>query len=295
VAERTDVSHLPAVELINGILLGGLYATVALGLTLVFGVMRLVNLAHGEMLVGAAYLSYFFSSQLGLDPLVSLALVAPAVALVAYPVQRVLLNPLVSYGLEPPLVATFGLSIVAQTVFVLTFTSDAHSLNASYAVTGIRVLGEQVPQVYVIALGVGVALVVLLHFGLTRLRFGKALRAAAEDPEAAATMGIDVRHVYAATFAIAAALAAVGGVFIGVAFSITPTTGLDWLLRAFTVIVLGGMGSVGGTLAGGVVVGVAEQLGATWFGPQYHDLVVFSLLVIVLVLRPQGLFGKKLA
>jgi branched-chain amino acid transport system permease protein len=281
-------------ELINGVLLGGLYAAVALGLTLVFGVMRLVNLAHGELLVGAAYVSYAITSHTGLDPLLSLTLVVPAVALAAYPIQRLILNPLVAHGLEPPLVATFGLSIVAQTAFVLIFTSDAKSLNASYAVTGVNILGETVPQVYVISLGIGVALVALLHLGLTRLRFGKALRAAAEDAEAAATLGIDVKHVYAATFALAAALAAVGGVLIGVTFSLTPTTGTSWLLRGFTVIVLGGMGSVWGTLAGGVVVGIAEQLGATWFGPQYHDLVVFSLLVIVLVLRPQGLFGRRL-
>ena len=281
-------------ELINGILLGGLYAAVALGLTLVFGVMRLVNLAHGELLVGAAYVSYAITSHTSLDPLLSLTLVVPAVALAAYPIQRLILNPLVTHGLEPPLVATFGLSIVAQTAFVLIFTSDAKSLNASYAVTGVNILGETVPQVYVISLGIGVALVALLHLGLTRLRFGKALRAAAEDAEAAATLGIDVKHVYAATFALAAALAAVGGVLIGVTFSLTPTTGTSWLLRGFTVIVLGGMGSVWGTLAGGVVVGIAEQLGATWFGPQYHDLVVFSLLVIVLVLRPQGLFGRRL-
>jgi branched-chain amino acid transport system permease protein len=281
-------------ELIDGILLGGLYCSVALGLTLVFGVMRLVNLAHGEMLVGAAYLSFVFTSHTGLDPLVSLVLVVPAVMLLAYPVQRLVLNPLVPHGLEPPLVATFGLSIVAQTVFVLVFTSNAKSLNASYAVSGLDVLGRSVPQIHVIALGIGVVLVGILHLALAKLRFGKALRAAAEDAEAASTMGIDVRHVYAVTFAIAAALAAVGGVLIGVAFSITPTTSLSWLLPAFTVIVLGGMGSIWGTLAGGITVGIAEQYGATWFGPQYHDLVVFSLLVVVLVLRPQGLFGKRL-
>jgi branched-chain amino acid transport system permease protein len=168
--------------LLNGVLLGGLYASVALGLTLVFGVMRLVNLAHGELLVGAAYLGLVFTEHLGLDPLVSLVLVVPAVMLVAYPVQRLLLNPLVAHGLEPPLVATFGLSVLAQTVFVLVFTSDAQSLSSSYAVTGIHLLGETVPEVYVIALGIGIGLVALLHLGLTRLRFGKALRAAAEAP-----------------------------------------------------------------------------------------------------------------
>src|SRR5262249_22125160 len=137
-------------ELVNGVLLGGLYASVALGLTLVFGVMRLVNLAHGELLVGAAYASYAVGQHLGLDPLLSLVIVAPAAALVSYPVQRIVLTPLVAHGLEPPLVATFGLSIVAQTAFVLIFTSDAKSLTSPTATTGVHLFGETVPEIYVI-------------------------------------------------------------------------------------------------------------------------------------------------
>jgi branched-chain amino acid transport system permease protein len=279
-------------DLINGIFVGGVYTSVALGLTLVFGVMRLVNLAHGELLVGGGFLAYTVTSQLGIDPLVALLLVAPALMLVAYPVQRFVLNPLMPHGMEAPLVATFGLSIVAQTVLAIVYTSNARSLNASYGETGVAIAGQQVRTVFVIALAAAVALVCTLHLALTRLRIGRALRAAAERPAVAATMGIDVAHVYALTFALAAGLSAVGGVIVGVAFSLTPTTGASWLLRAFTVIVLGGMGSVWGTLAGGIFVGVAQQLGARAFGPQYTDLVVFTLLVVVLVLRPQGLFGK---
>jgi branched-chain amino acid transport system permease protein len=282
-------------ELITALFLGGLYAAVSLGLTLVFGVMRLVNLAHGELLVGAGYLSLFASQHFGVDPLVSLVFVVPTIMLITYPIQRVLLNPLVAHGQEPPLVATFGLSIIAQTLFLLAYTSDDKSLKASYGLTGVNVLGTNVRTILVIGLAVGVVLVLATHFALKYLRFGKALRAASEDPEAATSLGINVKHVYGLTFALGAALAAFGGVLIGVAFSLTPTAGLTWLLRAFTVIVLGGMGSIMGTLAGGISIALAEEYGSLAFGPQYRDLIVFSLLVIVLVIRPQGLLGKRLA
>jgi branched-chain amino acid transport system permease protein len=282
-------------QLITALFLGGLYAAVSLGLTLVFGVMKLVNLAHGELLIGGGFLALFATKHFGLDPLVSLVVVVPAMMVIAYPIQRLLLNPLVAHGQEPPLVATFGLSIIAQTVFLLAWTSDDHSLKASYGLTGVNVLGTNVRTILVIGLVVGVVLVLATHFSLKHLRFGMALRAASEDPEAATSLGIDVKHVYALTFALGAGLAAFGGVLIGVAFSLTPTAGLTWLLRAFTVIVLGGMGSILGTLAGGITIALAEQYGSLAFGPQYRDLIVFSLLVIVLVIRPQGLLGKKLS
>jgi branched-chain amino acid transport system permease protein len=279
-------------HLIDGIFLGGLYTTVALGLTLVFGVMRLVNLAHGELLIGTAYFTYFVSTGLGLDPLLSLLIICPGVFVAGYALQRVLLNPLLTYGMEPPLVATFGISIVTTTALVLAFTANTKSLNASYATSSVEIFGEQIRVVLVIALAAGVALVAGLQLALTKSKIGRALRAASEDAEAASSIGINVNHVYALTFAIAVVLAAVGGTLIALAFSITPNSGLSWLLRAFTVIVLGGMGSIAGTLAGGLVVGIAEEFAAAWFGPQYRDLIVFSLLVIILVLRPRGLFGK---
>lgn len=282
-------------QLITAIALGGLYALVALGLTLVFGVMRLVNLAHGEILLGAAYLSYFCGQHFGLDPLVSLVIVVPVIMVIAYPAQRLLLNPLLAYGEEPPLVGTFGLSLILQTLFVLAYTSDPRSLSAHYGLTGVDVFGVTVRTVLIISCVVGIALVALTHLAIARLRFGKALRASAEDPEAALSLGINVKHVYAVTFATGAGLAAFGGVLIGVAFSMTPTAGLRWLLLAFTVIVLGGMGSIVGTLVGGFAIALAEQYGALAFGPQYRDLIVFSMLVIVLVVRPQGFFGKPLA
>ena len=257
--------------------------------------MRLVNLAHGDIMIGAGYLAVFFGAHLGLDPFVALVLIIPAVLVVSYPVQRGLLNPLLCHGEEPPLVATFGLSLIGDTVFLVGYTSNSQSLNPHYAFTGVHILGTDVRTILIISLVVGVVLVIATHLALTRLRFGKALRAASEDPEAAASMGINVKHVYALTFAVAAALSAFAGVEIGVAFSLTPTAGLTWLLIAFTVIVLGGMGSVIGTLLGGFVVALAQEYGALAFGPQYQDLVVFGLLVVILVVRPQGILGRKLS
>jgi branched-chain amino acid transport system permease protein len=282
-------------QLISAIFLGGLYASISVGLTLVFGVMKLVNLAHGDIVIGAGYLALFLGANLGLDPLVALLLIIPVVMLIAYPLQRGILSPLLAHGQEPPLVATFGISLILETVYLFKYTSNAQSLNPAYGFTGVHIFGTDVRTILIIALAGGVVLVLATHFGLTRLRFGKALRAASEDPEAAMSLGIDVKHVYALTFAIGAALSAFGGVMIGVAFALTPTAGLTWLLYAFTVIVLGGMGSVVGTLAGGMLVALAQEYGSLAFGPQYQDLIVFSMLVIVLVIRPQGLFGRKLA
>jgi branched-chain amino acid transport system permease protein len=255
--------------------------------------MRQVNLAHGELLMGAAYLAYLLSGSSALDPLLSLLIVAPTMFLLAYPIQRGILNRVAIARSEALPVATFGLSLMAQTVFELAFGATPQSLNASYALTSVTILGDKVRTIAVVAFVFGLVLVAVTHLGLTRLRFGKALRAAAEDPIAAATVGIDVRHVYATTFGLAAALSSVGGILIALLFSITPTGGALWLLRGFTVVVLGGMGSVRGSFLGGVVVGVAQEFGAAWAGPQYRDLIVLSLLLLILVVRPQGLLGVK--
>lgn len=282
-------------HLIDGLFLGGLYASTALGLTLVFGVMRIVNLAHGELLIGGCYLAYALSVGLGLDPLVSLLIVAPVMFLLAYFVQLLILSPTMKLGQEAPLVATFGVSLIVQTLFLLVFGVNSKSLNASYTLTGVTILGDKVRTIYVIAFFAGLLLVAGLYLALNRLRFGKALRAAAEDPLAAASLGINVQHIYAVTFGLAAAVSAVGGTMIGLSYGFEPTTGTSWLLRSFTVVVLGGLGSLWGSFVGGILIGILEESVASQVGPQYRDLIVFSFLVLILVLRPQGLFGRKVA
>jgi branched-chain amino acid transport system permease protein len=280
-------------HLIDGLFLGGLYASTALGLTLVFGVMRVVNLAHGELLIGGCYLTYALSVGLGIDPLISLLIVAPTMFLLAYLLQRFILSPTMKLGQEAPLVATFGVSLIFQTLFLLVFGVNSKSLNAAYTLTGINILGDKVRTIYVIAFFAGLLLVAGMYLALNRLRFGKALRAAAEDPLAAASLGINVQHIYAMTFGLAAAVSAVGGTMIGLSYGFEPTTGTSWLLRSFTVVVLGGLGSLWGSFVGGILIGILEETVASQIGPQYRDLIVFSFLVLILVIRPQGLFGRK--
>jgi branched-chain amino acid transport system permease protein len=254
----------------------------------------MVNLAQGEFLIGAAYLTYILGTKTSIDPLLLLIIVAPLLFLLAYAVQWIILNPLMKRGPETLLVATFGIMLVAQTLFSLLFGNDTRALNAPYTLTGIAILGDRVRTVYVIAFFAAVLMVVGTSLALKRLRFGKALRAAAEDPTAA-SVGINVPLVYAVTFGLAAALSAVGGTLIGLSYGFDPTTGSGWLLRSFTVIVLGGMGSLGGAFLGGILIGVLEEVTASMAGAQYRDLIVFAFLVLILIIRPQGLFGKKVS
>ena len=282
-------------HLIDGFFLGGLYVTIAVGLTLVFGVMNMVNLAQGEFLIGAAYLAYSVTTHIHLDPLLSLIIVAPIMFVIGYVVQRVLLTPLIKRGQETLLVATFGLALVAETAFALVYGNNTLALNAPYTLTGITIFGDTVRTIYVIAFVVAVLMVGGMYLVLTRLRFGKSVRAAAEDPAAAASVGINVPLVYGVTFALAAALSAVGGTLIGLSYGFGPTSGTEWLLRSFVVIVLGGMGSLWGALLGGILVGVIEEVSASFIGAQYRDLIVFAFLVLILIIRPQGLFGRKVS
>jgi branched-chain amino acid transport system permease protein len=279
--------------ILNGILLGGLYASVGLGLSLVLGVLRLVNLAHGELVIGGAYLAYVAQSQLGLDPMASLALVVPALALLAYPIQRLVFQPLLARSFESPLVATFGMALIAQGVFAQAFTTSPKALDAAYGNSGVSLLGATVQTIYVIAFGAAITLACATHLLLTRTRFGTAVRAASADPAAAAAMGVNVESVYAKTFAIAAALAAVSGVIIGVAFSMTPAGGSEYLIKGFTVVVLGGVGSPLGTVAAGVIVGLIEGVGGNLAGSEYRDLLVYGVFLALLLVRPTGLFGRR--
>ena len=273
---------------------GGLYATVALGLSLVAGVMRLLNLSQGEFLVGSVYLMVLLGSRLHVDPLAAVLLTLPIVGVVAYGVQRGLLQALMSHGGEAPLVATFGLSIAAQAIFQVGFGPAAVTMASDFGVAGTEVLGHPMRLVSLLAMALGLGLTALTHLLLTRTTYGRALRAAAEDPMAAQSLGVDVRHVFALCFALGAVLTACGAAVVGLGFSVEPTSGLLWLLRAVAVVVIGGMGSVWGTLAAAVLLGLVEEVGARLAGPEFRDVVMFGLLVLILVVRPTGLFGKAL-
>lgn len=279
---------------VYGILLGGLYAATALGLSLVFGTMRLVNLAHGNFLVVGAFLTSLLVTRFipGVDPLLAAIPVAIVMALLAYPLQRFVITPVMSRGEEAPITVTFGVGLALATLLVLVFGSDPVALNPAYA-TATWVLGPLKIRVSLLMASLfAVVVVLLLSFLLKKTPFGRQVRAASIDAEAAGLVGIDVNKTYARVMAISAAVAAFGGVLIALSFGVAPADGNIWLLRAFTVIVIGGLGSLPGTIYGGIIVGLVETVGAVTIGPQYRDVVVFGVLVIILLVRPNGLFTK---
>jgi len=277
-----------ASSLISGVLLGGMLALTALGLSLVLGVMRLVNLAHGELLVIGAYLGLFFLQMGGIDPLLSLPIIAAALALVAYPVQRLLLMPLAAKGAEAPMMTAFGLSIILQNVFIIAFTGDTRSIERDYATSAVSVGPLTIPEIYLIGFVVSVVVIGAVHLLVSRSAFGRDLRAAATDAGAAAAMGVDVRRVYASTFALGAACAGVGGALVGIAFSFTPTSGATYLLTDFAIIVLGGLGNIFGSYLAGALRNPSAadgQFGRLIFGFAVTEaLGIFSLLVALLLL-----------
>lgn len=275
-----------------GILSGGLYALIGLGISLVFGVLGLMNLAHGELVIGGAYLASLLVVGAGWDPLLAFPLAMAGVALIAYPLQRYLLTPLLRGDKSAPLVGTFGLSLLAQALFQGVFGTHPKSLPASYATSGVSILGVRIQTIYLIAFGLTTVLCAATHLILTRTRAGSAVRAASADPATAAVLGINVPQVYALTFAGAAALAAAGGVLTGVAQSFTPTSGLPLLLTGMAVMALAGIGSVGGVFVAGIALGVLQSVSVQLFGGGMRDVVVYLAFFLVLAVRPQGLFRK---
>jgi branched-chain amino acid transport system permease protein len=295
IAASMPSGHELATALVTGVLLGGLYAITALGLSLVFGVMRLINLVHGELLVLGAYLALQLTEHAGMDTLVTIAIVAPALFILAAPLYRVLLEPIVQKGPEPALLTTFGLAVIAQNLYILLWSGDTQSLPGEYTTSSVHVAGLTIPTMYVISFALAVVICGLTHLMLSRTGLGREIRASSEDPAAASALGVDVRRVHTFVYALAAACAAVGGVLVGATFDFTPTTGLTYLLTGFVVVVLGGLGSVKGTLLGAIMLGVVESVGASIFGDGYRDFIGFVAFLIVLSVRPQGLFGRAAA
>jgi branched-chain amino acid transport system permease protein len=286
---------MSAQDIVNGLLQGGVFAIIAIGLSLVFGVLRLVNFAHGALLMAGGYLVYEVQRTIGLDPLVALVIVVPVTFVLAYPVQRHLLTRLMRRSAEVALVATFGIALVIQGILEQAFSANGASLNVSYATSGVHLLGLRATVVDLITFGVAAGLVTALHLALTRSRHGAAVRAAAVDPATASTMGIDVDRVYALTFATAAALASIGGVMIGLGSSLTPDGGVGWLVKGFAVVVLGGIGDVRGTLIAALALGVVQAIGIRLFGGAYGDLIVYGTFFLALSLRPGRLARLQLA
>ncbi len=279
--------------ILQGLLLGGLYALFATGLSLIFGVMRIVNLAHGDLSILAAFLAVVAVESLGLNPFVALVLVAPLMAVLGYGLQTLVLNRLLGQGILPPILVTFGLSIIIQNGLLEIFSADSRRLNPGGIETASVALGGQlaVGWLPLITLAVAVAILVGLQGLIGRLSVGRAFRATSDDQETAELMGIDNRRLYGLAMALSLGIVAVAGVFLGIRTTFTFASGPDRLLFAFEAVIIGGLGSLWGTLVGGAVLGVAQTVGAK-LSPGWGILTGHLVFLAVLLLRPQGLFAK---
>ncbi len=279
--------------LLTGVLIGALFALAALGLSLVVGVIRIVNLMHGELVVLGAYAAYALVQLTGLNPLLLAPVAALLVALLGWPIERYILQPVVRHGAEAPLLTTFALSIILQNLLVYFAGGDTRALESGLGAQRVGSGALGAPVIYLVGALLALCVCAAVHLLITRTDFGRRIRASAEQPDAAAIVGVAVRRYYARTFMLAAGVAGLGGALLGMVFSFTPSSGVEFLLTGFAVVVLGGVGSVKGTLLGGVALGVVESLGATVFGDGYRLFIGLLAFLVFLSLRPQGLFGRS--
>jgi branched-chain amino acid transport system permease protein len=279
--------------IIQGVLVGGLYAMFAAGLSLIFGVMRLVNIAHGDLIVLAAYLALVVTQTLGIGPLTALLIVVPTMALIGYLLQWVLLNRTLGDDLLPPLLVTFGLSIIIQNGLLTLFTADSVKLQAgAIEVDTIRLAeGIYVGVLPLLQFAVAIGVIAGLQFIFYRTALGRAFRATADDSSVAQLMGLDNRHVFALAMALSLAVVAIAGVFLAVRANFDPSLGPARLIFGFEAVIIGGLGSLWGTLAGGLILGVAQAIGAH-LNPGWQILAGHIAFLVVLAVRPQGLFPR---
>ena len=281
--------------LIQGVLLGGLYALFAAGLSLMFGVMRLVNLAHGDLIVLAAFVILVAAERLGLDPFVAVLVALPVLFVIGFALQHVLLNRTLGRDLLPPLLVTFGLSIIIQNGLLQIFSADSQRLRAGAIETASIPLGGgiAVGVVPLLTLLSAVAVIVFLNLVFYRTPIGRAFRATSDDLEVAQLMGIDHRRIFAIAMGIAFVVIAIAALYLGMRANFDPTIGPARLLYAFEAVIIGGLGSFWGTLAGGIVLGLAQTIGAR-IDPEWQILAGHLAFLLVLVVRPRGLFPRAL-
>jgi branched-chain amino acid transport system permease protein len=276
-----------------GVMLGGLYALIANGLSLVFGVMRLINLAHGDLVILGSYLAYAILTLFGLDPVIGLVISVPVMFCLGFLIQKYLMSRAFAISTETPLIIAFGISLIIQNANQIAWTPLSRALNTTYAQESFFIGGLQLPLIYLFDFIAGIVVMVLLHTFLKVTYLGRAITAASQDKRAARLMGINTNRVYGYAFAIAMISAAIAGVFLGMTFPFTPTSGTSFLTIAFGTVIIGGLGSMLGTFIGGIILGVFQTLGGYFFGSAAQMLVVYLIVLIILAVRPQGLLGSR--
>jgi len=278
---------------LNGLTTGAVYALIALGLTLIYGVLHIINFAHGAALMVALYGVYFLHRDLGLDPYLSLPVMVPAMFAAGYALQRLVIGR-ASHGKdENILLVTLGIAIVLENLALFFFKSDTQTIDTPYTFSTVDILGAMISVPKVVAFGGALVVAALLLLLIRRTDLGRAIRAIAKERQGARLVGIDVEHIFAMSFGIGLACLGAAACFLLPAYYVNPQVGNGFVLIAFTIVVLGGMGSFPGALLGGLLIGVVESLGGLWLGESLGQIGIFLIFIAVLLFRPQGLFGAR--
>ena len=279
--------------LINGILKGGLYALMALGMSLIWGVMDIINIAHGAFIMLGAYTTYWLFTLAGIDPFVSLIASMFIMFILGYLIQRNIINLVIKAEIFITLILAFGIEIFINNSAMLLWTSDVRKVKVSYAASNFNFLGATIPDVRLVAFFLAIIISIILFIVLNKTRLGRAIRATSQDLDAARLSRVKVANIYAITFGIGTALAAAAGTLWAILFPISPTMGGHLTLKSFVVTIIGGLGTMMGPIVGGLALGIIESLGTNWFGTTYESLISFTLLVLVLIFMPKGILGGK--
>jgi len=278
---------------LSGILLGGLYACMAIGFSIVWGVTNLINLAHGSMIIIGAYITWLLWTKFAIDPFLLVPVAAAFLFVFGFLLYRVLLHRVARTSLFMTLILTFGLDRLLVNINLQLFSANVRAITLPYADKVLQ-LGEiRLPYIRIAVFGVALLLTLLLHLFINHTRTGQSIRATAQNARAASVLGIDTRRVYAITFGIGAAMAGAAGALIAMVYSFTPVTGDSLTMKAFVIVVLGGLGSMHGAIIAAILLGVAENIVSGLIAPGYRDAVSFFLLLVILLTRPRGLFGNR--
>ena len=278
--------------LANGLVLGGLYACIAAGFSLVWGVLNVINILHGSFIVLGGYLAFYAYTLFGIHPFVSILIAAPLFFALGYALQKTLINRMIAAPVLLTLSLTFGLDLILSNGMLVTFTADFKKLTLDPPLGVLNLGGIVLPVDRLFAMALALVLTGLLYLVLSRSRIGRAIVAVRMDREAAALMGVNVKRIYAVTFGLGALMAGASGSLLAMIFPISPLSGPVYLGKAFVICVLGGLGSVPGAMIGGLALGVVESFGGLWFGPEHAVTLSFTLLILMLLFRPTGLLGR---
>ncbi|MCC8123408.1 MAG: branched-chain amino acid ABC transporter permease [Oscillospiraceae bacterium] len=279
--------------LIQGILLGGLYAIIGIGMSMVFGIMGLTNLAHGDLMILGTYITMLLVTSYNVPILLAVLIAVIVMAVIGFLMQNFLVNRVLDKGAEPALLVTFGVSIFLSNVILKIFSADYKSIPNSLASTNVvSTASFSISGIYLFSFIVGLVVIVALSYIMQKTNFGRSIRATSSDTMAAELMGVNTKRAYSYAMIIAMVTAAIAGALVGSTFTFNPASGTSYLIIAFGVVVIGGMGSLPGTLLGGVVLGVAQLLGGYFFGSGVQMLIAYIVLLVILAIRPNGLLAS---